>query len=162
MTKKIVLPSGDICLIDDVDYEWAISYKWHKDHNGYARRGVWSGRKNKAQWFFMHQEIMKTTRKGKWCDHINGNRLDNRRSNLRLSTSSQNLGNRKLSKNSSTGYKGVCFDKKYKKYKASIMCQGKRISLKYFSDPVEAAKAYDAKARELFGEFARTNFERLT
>lgn len=96
---------------------------------------------------------------GKWpqehIDHINGNTSDDRLVNLREATRSQNLGNRKLNKNSSTGFKGV--SKSGKRYKAYVNKDGKRHWLGLFDSAAAAAEAYGIAARSLHGEFARTN-----
>jgi hypothetical protein len=91
-------------------------------------------------------------------DHINGNGLDNRMVNLRVCTAAQNSRNRKPRKGSLSGYRGVSFYKNYQKWVAQIMYDGVKYYLGYFSDPKEAALAYDAKARELHGDYARVNF----
>lgn len=92
-------------------------------------------------------------------DHRNGNGLDNRRSNLRVCTESQDLGNSKLRKDNTSGYKGVHFF--HGRWRARIAINGKRISLGMFSDPWEAAQAYNIAALTQWGEFARLN-ERLS
>ena len=100
------------------------------------------------------------TASGLVVDHINHNTLDNRRKNLRLCTWAQNNQNRRPSKrkNKLSKYKGVSFYKKSKLYRALIWCNKKQYFLGYFKDETDAAKAYDKKARELFGEFAYLNF----
>ena len=91
-------------------------------------------------------------------DHINGIRDDNRWKNLREATGNQNQHNSKLRSDNTSGYKGVTWRKYRNKYRARIKFYGKNLLLGYFSSPEDAARAYDAKARELFGEFARLNF----
>jgi len=103
----------------------------------------------------MHREIINAPADLQ-VDHINGNGLDNRRENLRLCTNAENARNRRLSKNNTTGYKGVDLDAN--RYRAQIRVGQKFVYLGRFDDPIEAAKAYDAAAREHYGEFARTNF----
>ena len=105
-----------------------------------------------------HRLIMGITDPKIQVDHINGNKLDNRKENLRLATHQQNQHNVGPQKNNKSGYKGVSSNKKNKKYQARIMAKNKRVSLGCFDDPVEAARAYDRAALELFGEFAWTNF----
>lgn len=91
-------------------------------------------------------------------DHINGDRLDNRISNLREATHKQNAWNRK-GRNTTSVYKGVYWFKRDSKWKVSIGgLDGKKIHLGMYTDEVEAAKAYDCAARILYGEYARTNF----
>ncbi len=91
-------------------------------------------------------------------DHINGDGLDNRRSNLRPATPSQNLQNTRRPVSNSSGYKGVGFHKASGRWRAYIGIQGRQTSLGYHESPEAAARAYDAAAIEHFGEFARLNF----
>lgn len=91
-------------------------------------------------------------------DHASGDRLDNRRVNLRPCTHAENQRNQGPSSRNASGYKGVSLYKRDGTYRASIAAHGRRRHLGYYSNPVEAARAYDAAARELHGEFARTNF----
>jgi hypothetical protein len=96
--------------------------------------------------------------RGLLVDHRNTNGLDNRRSNLRLATYSQNNCNKAKRKNTSSRYVGVCFNKQLKRWGAYIKPQGKKIFLGYFDNEIDAAHAYDAAARKYHGEFARLNF----
>jgi len=102
----------------------------------------------------MHREVINAP-KGRMTDHINGNTLDNRRSNLRLATPSDNAHNTKLPKNNTTGYRGV--GKKGNRYIAHIRSDNKEHHLGSFSTPEEAALAYNKAATELHGEFASLN-----
>jgi hypothetical protein len=103
---------------------------------------------------------------GMMVDHINGNRLDNRRCNLRVCTNRQNCQNQTIArKDNTSGYKGVSYSRRHRKWRAwiaagSLRSNGtrKNVSLGYFADAADAARAYDAAARLHFGEFARCNF----
>ena len=99
---------------------------------------------------------------GKWpngdVDHINKRSDDNRWKNLREATRSQNKANGRKYKNNFSGFKGVCWNARQKKYQGQISCNGRQMYLGYFSSPEEAARAYDKKAVELFGEYACLNF----
>jgi hypothetical protein len=146
MTKEIILPSGHVCLVDDEDFGELSKHKWHIDNKGYARREA--GKKH----IFMHKEILRT-RDGLWRDHINGNRLDNRKCNLRFVTAQQNAQNRSKGKSGSSQYKGVIREQN-KYWRAKI----KQIWLGYFKTEEDAAQAYDEAAKEKYGEYARLNF----
>ena len=91
-------------------------------------------------------------------DHKDRNSLNNHFSNLRWCTRKENDQNRSKRKNTSSVYKGVCFDKKANKWRAQIRHNGHQIHLGYFSDESDAGRAYDRKAKELFKEFAHLNF----
>lgn len=98
--------------------------------------------------------------KNMWVDHIDGDPTNNQRSNLRLVNPRQNSYNQAKQKTpSSSQFKGVCkYPKnKNKPYRAYINYEGKRINLGYYATEVDAAKAYNIKAAELFGEYARLN-----
>jgi hypothetical protein len=93
--------------------------------------------------------------KGEWAsqlDHENRDPLDDRIENLRPATNSQNSAN--SSKCGPSGYKGVSFDSRAKKWRAAIKPNGTNRFLGYFADPAEAHAAYVAAAKEAFGEFA--------
>lgn len=108
----------------------------------------------KCEHIILHRLIMEAP-KGMQVDHINGDSLDNRKSNLRLCTDSQNKGNRGLNSNNTSGYMGVC---KYKdRWKVQVCHENKTYYLGLFDDKDEAARAYNKKKLELFGEFARIN-----
>lgn len=150
--KEIILTQGKVALVDDEDYEKVSQYKWHaqKGHNTfYAVRSVWKS--NKIQ---MHKFIMNAN----FIDHKDGSGLNNQKENLRVCNNTENSRNCKLTYNSTTGYKGVHWDKNNKKYQVEIMVNRKHIFLGRFVDIIEAAKAYDKAALKYFGEFARLNF----
>jgi hypothetical protein len=103
----------------------------------------------------MHREILKSDGD---IDHIDGNGLNNVRSNLRPSTDSQNGGNRKKPRNNTSWYKGISANGP--NWKAQVQLNGEKIYCGTYKDILDAVRAYDRKAIELFGEFARTNFPR--
>jgi hypothetical protein len=146
--KKILLSgkySHLFALVDDEDYEYINQWKWYYTQ-GYARRSVSTEPK------YMHKEIMKDI---STVDHINGNKLDNRKDNLRPVTRSQNSYNRKPNKGYK--YKGVWFRKSARKYIACISFDKKKHHLGYFETEKEAAVAYNEAAIRLHGEYARLN-----
>lgn len=150
--RYIKLTQGKYAIVDDDDFLLLNSVKWCL-----VAGGVYAGRKyhNKTQ--YMHVAIAKihdgflTT--DSVVDHINGNQLDNRKSNLRVCTQAENTRNRKA-QNVTSKYKGVGFDKKAGKWRARIRDNYKHIFLGYFDYPEDAAIAYENAARLRHGEFA--------
>lgn len=147
--KKCPIIKG-YALVDDEDFEWLNQWKWHLLNCREKKYAIKTGGKT------MHRLIMQTP-KGMETDHINGNGLDNRRSNLRICANFQNQMNRKIGKNNTSGFKGVYWDKKNNEWYSSIMFNYKSYYLGRFNERIEAAKAYNQKAIELFGGFARLN-----
>ncbi|MDD5006698.1 MAG: HNH endonuclease [Candidatus Omnitrophica bacterium] len=149
---------GKFVLVDDEDFDRLNKYRWCYNGAGYACRGINIGN-GKVKPIFMHREIIGTPH-GMYTDHIDGNKLNNQRFNIRVCNQSQNSLNRNKQPTNTTGYKGVSIRKtnKYKKFRAHLTAYGKQYDIGCFHTAIEAAKAYDAKARELFGEFARLNF----
>jgi hypothetical protein len=157
MAKLIPLNQGKYAIVDDEDFEWLNQWKWtYNPHGGgYASRTDRSGGKQKT--ILMHRVIL-GAKDGEQVDHINRNRLDNRKENLRLCTpadNAKNAGKRKDGKTSK--YKGVYYCKKNNKYGSAIQVNGKRISLGYYDEELDAAYYYNMKAKELHGEFAVLN-----
>lgn len=105
----------------------------------------------------MHRMILGVSDPSVCVDHINLNKRDNRRSNLRLATRAENSRNRVPSRSNTTGFKGVTYRKKKKLYRARIRAFGLEIYLGSFKCPIDAAAAYDKAAIEYYGEFAMTN-----
>ena len=148
--------SGETAFVDDEDVHKVSSYRWHLHSEGYAvaTKGDHSHREN----IWMHVLVSGITKP----DHRNGNKLDNRKSNLRAATDSFNMANQKIRSTPKTSiFKGVCWDKRLSKWRALIKSKptGMRSQkeLGRFADEIEAAKAYNRAAIELFGEFARLN-----
>ena len=148
--KEIPLTKGKVAIIDDEDFEWLNQWNWYYGCDGYAfRTDCKNGRKS----ILMHRLILDTPR-GMETDHINQNKLDNCRKNLRSATTSQNQANRPAPRNNTSGMKGVQWDKRANKWLAVIQFHGKLIYAGYFENINDAARAYSDKANELFGEFA--------
>lgn len=105
---------------------------------------------------YMHRQILNPGQ-GLEVDHINGNKLDNRRCNLRPATHSQNGMNRGARRGTSTGLKGVCFSKQKGKFHAVIHAGRKKNHIGFFLTAEAAKAAYDKAAIEKHGEFARLN-----
>ena len=150
--KRIAVTQGKFALVDDENYEWLNQYKWSIS-KGYPARRLKRGNKTHIS---MHRLIMNFP-KGKEIDHINGNRLDNRKVNLRIVTRAGNMQNRGLSKVNKTGFKGIYFFIPNKKWQAHIRFNRKKIHLGYFVDKKEAARAYNWAALKYFGQYANIN-----
>lgn len=163
--KRILLSGkkgeGKFAIVDMDDFEKLNKYSWCLDQ-GYAVRSKYIGMKNgrgsnKRIW--MHREIISIP-KGKFTDHINGDRLDNRKVNLRIATRRENAMNKKVPISNTSGYKGVTWNKQGKgSWGVWIQLDGKHKFLGNFSSKEQAAIIYDKHAKELFGKFARLNFE---
>lgn len=157
--KLIKLTKGFYTRVDDDNFDELNKFKWHIDGRGYAHRWVWDKKTKKSIGIKMHKFIYGNNCSGIEVDHINGDKLDNMRSNLRGVTHSQNSYNQRPRRDFS--YKGVSRvnDRSFKKpFTASIMFNYQRIHIGYFSTEEEAAAAYDCAAMELFGEYARLNW----
>lgn len=161
---EIHLSNGGVALVDDEDYErlGLGRWKWRRSDRGYATRAHYLGRRDGKSMigaFYLHRVIMGDTPDVKY-DHINGNMLDCRKDNLRRVTNQQNNWNRaKTTKRpKSSRFKGVCWHKKDRRWVAKIVYGYRRYSLGTYRDEEDAARAYDAAARELFGPFACVNF----
>ena len=155
---KIPLTQGRFAKVDPEEYLRLSQYNWFclvRRHTCYAWRHSKVPEKRMA--LFMSREIMKTP-KHLVCDHINRNGLDNRKKNLRNCTMQENLLNSAPKRNARSKYKGLSWKKKTKKWSACIKRAGIYKHLGYFESEIEAAKAYDAAAKILHGEFAYLNF----
>lgn len=157
--KYITLSRGLKTVVDDEDYEYLSKFKWYADkvYNGagfVVRRDERINGKKKS--YLMHRVIMGNP-DGLEIDHLDHNGLNNCKCNLRRCTHSQNLMNQSQQQLKSSQYKGVSWSKVCCKWHAYIKCKGKRYHLGYFTKQSDAAKAYNAAAKVLFGEFAYVN-----
>ena len=151
---QIPLTRGLFALVDSDDYKMLVSYKWYACTNGYAARSERVS-KTKQDCVLMHRFIMNAP-KGVEVDHIDGDRLNNSKSNLRFCNRSENRRN-SCASNKTSRFKGVSWNKNEKRWKASIVFNLRTYSCGTFKDEVEAACAYNRKALELHGEYARLN-----
>jgi hypothetical protein len=154
--------SGNIMLVSARDYKYATEFKWYLNRSGYpGTYGSYDGGVKFSRPVTFHQLVMKqlTSSHDLVVDHINRNKLDNRRANLRLCTALENSYNKSKAKNSSGKYKGVVKrGKKNPLYVASITKNGIKHEIKGCSTEEDAAKMYDIMAEELFGQYAAKNF----
>jgi hypothetical protein len=179
--RTIQLTKGQQTFVNDEDYEYLSQWKWCAAYNKktgsyYARRGFWNA--GRTHPISMHRVILELVNSKQLVDHKDHNTLNNQRSNLRIVDYSQNNMNRVAKKKGSSKYLGVCkmthtTKNKLKdgsispshgiKWISSIRYQGKNYSLGCFpytpEGELEAAKAYDIKAKELFGVYANPNFK---
>ena len=158
MAKEIQLSQGKVAIDDDEDFEYLNQWKWSANNpkgKCYAVRSI-TIEKGKRTRIIMHRLIMNAN-KGFVIDHIDGQTLNNLKSNLRICTHAENLRNRKVSVNSKSRDKGVYYDKKTEKWIAEINKDRKRVWTKYFMNPIDAAKAYNEAAIKFHGEFAKLN-----
>lgn len=158
--RSIPLSQGAVALVDDCDYELLSTRTWFltkgKSRWNYAGTNVPSKDRPHGSTLLMHRHLVNAA-PGQFVDHINGDTLDNRRMNLRLCTNAENIRNMRI-RGGSSRFKGVYLDKSSNDWRAQIMHNYKKQNLGNFKSEEDAARAYDAAALRLFGEFARLNF----
>ena len=154
-------PEADdyIMLVSREDLNLVMNYQWYLNSNGYPATygSIHADEENWGAPYPLHRFLVMNVPEGYVVDHINRNRLDNRRDNLRIITAKQNSYNRKKPKNAKGRYKGV---RKMGggKFKAVVSKDGQTYQLKDFATEKDAAIAYDMMAEELFGSHAGKNF----
>lgn len=165
MSRLIPLTQGKYATVDDADFEYLNQWKWHykpSGDNGYAVRKQYEGKGgNSKRGYYcrsipMHRLIMDSP-EGMDVDHINGVGLDNQRKNLRVCTHQENLQNSAHRSDNTSGYRGVTWDKKLKKWFVRCTANGVNHHVGYFLDVKEAALAYNVVAKKYYGEYARFN-----
>jgi len=144
--KEIPLTQGKVALVDDADYEWLMQWKWHASRSGsngvfYAVRT--EGPKGGSTRIYMHREILGLSKGGRLQgDHVNHNTLDNRRTNLRSVTRSENSWNHQREA------KGFYYDPRKRRYRAEIWVHNKKKMLGDYLTPQAAHDAHvQAKQR---------------
>lgn len=160
MTKEIRLTQEKVALVDDEDFERLNQYKWYAmrgDATYYASRkaGTWRAQ----QTILMHNDVL-PTEEGCTPDHVDGNGLNNQKHNLRPATRHQQAGNVNKKRGSRSRYKGVSVSaSRINPWAAFISVDGVNTYLGIFPTEEQAAREYDASARNIFGEFAKCNFK---
>jgi len=159
---ELSISNGKVALIPEQCYDSLINFKWtaccSRGKTWYAVSAPNERRHSmhRLVWNLINGPIPK----GMEIDHIDGNGLNNSIENLRLVTPQQNHFNTRLKKlNNTSKFKGVSWNEQCKNWRASIIFNDKFIHIGRYKSEIEAAKAYDRKAKELFGEFARPNFK---
>jgi len=157
--KIITLTNGHETIVDDEDYAWLNQWKWYAKKDGNTFYAVRQERENQQyKTILMHRQILGLG-EGKLTDHMNRDGLDNRRSNLRACTRSQNAMNQCRQKGCPSRFKGVTWHKGVGKWQARITASGNCTYLGLYDTEEEAALVYNRAALECFGEFACLNEE---
>lgn len=155
--KTIIINTGKQTLLDDDTYNYANQWKWY-EVSGYARREYRIF--NKTYRVALHHVVLGIVGEATGTlevDHVNGNRLDNRKENLRIVHKAENQRNAGLRSDNTSGYKGVTLDKQTGHWKAQCYRRNKRIHIGSFNTAKEAALAYNKVASKEFGVYARLN-----
>jgi hypothetical protein len=156
---EIQLTQGKTTVIDDEDFGRISQHKWHAK---LCNKRYWRVYASDAEHTAMHRLIMNAP-EGMFVDHINRDTLDNRKSNLRICSRSQNQHNQGVwsgrQGHKTSKYKGVCVSGN--RWRAQIGDNGKRVRIGYFAVEIDAARAYDAAALKLYGEYACLNFPEI-
>lgn len=148
---ELTLSDGSVALVDDDAPEYVLARLWRRNPQGYAVRT------ENRRTVFMHRIIIGAL-DGLFVDHVNGDTLDNRRSNLRLATKSQNGANSRKRVRTMSRFKGVIWNRRFSSWSVQIKHEGRATVVGPFPSQEQAAIAYDDLARKLHGEFACLNF----
>ena len=160
-TMLVPLTRGLFARVDIADALRVMERRWcavSKKQTFYAVRALCDGGRSTLS---MHRFLLNAP-VGVQVDHIDGNGLNNSRVNLRFATNAMNSANRMKRPGTTSRYKGVHWNKQYGKWRAEITVNWKHLHIGTFDDEIAAACAYDAAARQHFGEFARTNFKDIS
>jgi hypothetical protein len=151
--KQIPLTNGSFVLVDDEDFEFLSQWKWHLSDGGYALR---NNHKRLGVLHYSNKQIrmhrvINNTPEGLFTDHINRNKLDNRKCNLRTVNKSLNSINRDKPINNKSGYRGVYWDTWSKKWRAELKVNAKKVTLGRYSNLEDAATARMVGERKYYG-----------
>lgn len=150
--------------VDELDYDLLIKHSWRKHTAGYASTTL-NGKTRFLHRMILERIVGRKLTPDEFTDHANHNKLDNRRSNLRVADKAQNSMNRGKRSDNTVGHKGVYlhWPKQWqergweKRWKAQVYSDNKIVSLGYYKTPEEAAYVYDQAAIQLYGDFVRPN-----
>ena len=151
--REIILTNGRLAIVDASDFEWLSQWKWHHLRVCTCEYAV---RREAEKSILMHRAILGCAADEE-CDHRDAWGLNNRRANLRRCTHQENMRNQRKRAGCTSRYKGVSWAPQSRKWQAYIKGGGKQKSLGFFASEIDAARAYNAAASEMFGEFARLN-----
>lgn len=164
--KEIPLTRGYVALVDDEDYERISGHKWcsniHPRKDGtnrvYAVRDA--STEGRIHRVYLHRAILEYNDRND-IDHIDGNPLNNVRSNLRVCSRAENARNARVRTGGTSRFKGVRWHSQNKNWQARITVNGKDRHIGIFGSEVDAAVAYDVAAKVFFGCFAKLNFKHM-
>lgn len=168
LSRKSIKSEKFYAIVDDEDFEYLNTFRWSLTYNKAGNKYATCHDKTKktkcgkySAKIKMHRMILKLTDSKILCDHIDGDGLNNQKSNLRIANRTQNARNRSANKNSSSKYIGVSAHTQHGKTKwcARIQKGEKQKYLGIFETQQEAAIAYDNAAKILYGEFAKINIK---
>jgi methyl coenzyme M reductase subunit D len=157
--KTIPLTRGMVALVDDADFEFLNQWKWFSKSSNrrklfYAAR--WT-RTNGIRICVLMHRVLIGAKEGQQVDHKDRCSLNNQKSNLRLSNQSQNLGNKSIGINNTSGYKGIIWNKRLDRWCAQICVNYNKVWLGTFNDKQSAVQAYDRASKAYFGQFSANN-----
>jgi hypothetical protein len=153
--QRLPLSQAKFALVDDEYFDELNKHKWYFHHTGYAVRNITLSI-NKRKTIFLHRQIIPLL-DDQYIDHKDLNKLNCQKSNLRITTYALNNTNKGNQKNNKSGYKGVFKLPKYNRWRAYLTVNRKRENIGYYRSPENAARAYNKRALEVWGEHARLN-----
>ena len=153
---RVYFTDGSSFLIDSEDLPAVSRYTWFRGKRGYPIAHTSRRSANPHKTFPLHRFLM-NPQEGYDVDHISGDKMDNRRSNLRICTHQENMFNQALRSNNTTGFYGVSKNKKTGNFEAYLHIDGKKKYLGTFMSAAKAAEKRDEAAKHYFGEYARLN-----
>lgn len=152
----VPMTRGALAKIDSADAHMVEAACWSLNTGGYAR-SAYDDETGRTVSYYMHR-VIAGAGPDEYVDHIDGDRLNNTRANLRICSMAENLANRGAQINNKTGFKGVSFCRLTGRYRAILTVRGETFRGGRFDTPEQAARAYDELAKAKCGDFARLNF----